>query len=249
MSASPGKSPLFCSLKPVVLANDDYEDEITHLKQVACDEFRANNGSSFVNVSNHPSVNVTADNVEELFLNINDDMNTQDSIFQGAQLNAEHDQTLSEQRDPLEVDNLIHIARTLPKELYITEILKLTSSDRDRLESTRVELFSSVQNTEGYPYDLRAPLKKRIQTRTGDSIEYKLAQDLFCLSLVLDGAEWEDLKEVFTIPRPKKSSSQVPADTSFQAYNISDFEKFEENCQRGANGHCVVKAGEQNSEN
>ena len=41
---------------------------------------------------------------------------------------------------------------------------------------------------------------------------------------MLDGAEWEDLKEVITIPRPKKSSSQVPADTSFQAYNISDLE-------------------------
>ena len=157
MSASPGES------------NDDYEDEITHLKQVACDEFRANNGSSFVNVSNHLTVNVTADNVEELFSNINNDMNTQDSIFQGAQLNPEHDQTLSEQRDPLGVDNLIQIARTLPKELYITEILKLTSSDRDRLESARVELFSSVQNTEGYPYDLRAPLKKRIHTHYHNS--------------------------------------------------------------------------------
>ena len=224
MSASPGESPLFCSLKPVVLANDDYEDEITHLKQVACDEFRANNGSPYVNVSNHQSVNVTADNVEELFSNIVDDMNTQDSIFQGAQRNTEHEQTLSEQCNPLGADNLIQIARTLPKELYITEILKLTSSDRDRLENARIELFCCVQNTEGYPYDMRAPLKKRIQTRNGDSIEYKLAQDLYCLSLVLDGAEWEDLKEVITIPRPKKSSSQVPADTSFQAYNISDLE-------------------------
>ena len=198
--------------------------KIMHLKQVACDEFLANNGRSFVNVSNHPSVNVTADNVDEIFANINHDMNTQDSIIQGAQLNTEYDQTPSEQGDPIGVDNLIQITRTLPKELYITEILKLSSSDRGRLESARVELFSSVQNTKGYPYDLRESLKKRIQTRTGDSIEYKLAEDLYCLSRVLDGAEWEDLKEVITIPRPKKSSSQVSADTSFQAYNICDLE-------------------------
>ena len=136
--------------------------KITHLKQVACDEFLANNGSSFVNVSNHHFVNVIADNVDEIFATINDYMNTQDSIFQGTQLNAEYNQTLSEQGDPLGVDNLVPITRTLPKELYITEILKLSSSDRDLLESARVELFSSVQNTEGYPYDLPASLKKRI---------------------------------------------------------------------------------------
>ena len=73
------------------------KDEITHLKQVACDEFLASNGSSFVNASNHHSVNVTPDNVEEIFWNDNDNMNTKDSIFQGAQRNTEYEQTLSVQ--------------------------------------------------------------------------------------------------------------------------------------------------------
>ena len=84
--------------------------KITHLKQVACDEFLGNN-----------SVNVTADNVNEIFTGFN---------MQEVQLNAEYDQTLSEQGESLGVDNLIQITRTLPKELYITEILKLSSSDR-----------------------------------------------------------------------------------------------------------------------
>ena len=57
------------------------------------------------------------------------------------------------------------------------------------------------------------------------------------------------MKEVITIPRPKKSSSQVSADTLFQAYNISDLENLNKNCQRGVSGHCAVKAREQNSEN
>ena len=208
---------MLCSLKPVILANDDYDDDITHLKQVACDEFLANNGGSLVNVSNLQSLNVTADNVEDIFLNINAE-NTQESIFQGAQPNTEH-----EQCNPLDADNLIHLVRTLPKELYINEILKLSSSDRDRLEDARIEILNCIQNTDGYPYGLRATLKKRIQTRTGDSIEYKLAQDLYCLSLVLDGVEWDDLKEVVNVSRSKKSSSQAP-ETSFQAYKFSDLE-------------------------
>ena len=49
---------MLCSLKPVILANDDYDDDITNLKQVACDEFLANNGGSLVNVSNLQSLNV-----------------------------------------------------------------------------------------------------------------------------------------------------------------------------------------------
>ena len=212
---------------------------------MACDEFLDNNGSSFLNVSNHLSVNVTADNVDEIFANINDDMYTWDSILQEVQLNAEYDQTLSEQGDPLGVDNLIQITRTLPKELYITEILKLSSSDRDRLESARDELFSSVQITEGYPNDLRASLKKRIQTRTGDSIEYKLAQDLYCPSLVLDGAEWE----VITIPRPKKSISQVSADTSFQAYNICVLENLKKIVNEALADIVLLKQEKKKSEN
>ena len=136
---------MLCSLKPVILANDDYDDDITHLKQVACDEFLANNGGSLVNVSNLQSLNVTADNVDDIFLNINAE-NTQESIFQGAQPNTEH-----ELCNPLDADNLIHLVRTLPKELYITEILKLSSSDRDRLEDARIEILNCIQNTDGYP--------------------------------------------------------------------------------------------------
>ena len=53
--------------------------------------------------------------------------------------------------NPLDADNLIHLVRTLPKELYITEILKLSSSDRDRLEDARIEILNCIQNTDGYP--------------------------------------------------------------------------------------------------
>ena len=43
------QSPELLDLKPVVLANDEYDDDMTHLKEVASAEFAVNNDSSFVN--------------------------------------------------------------------------------------------------------------------------------------------------------------------------------------------------------
>ena len=185
---SMAESPVLSELKPVALANDDYDDEITHLKEVAHTEFRANEVSSLVNVSNLRLINVTSENVDAVFGDINAS-NTQGSVFQGAQRNAE-------QNDPLGTDNLIELARSVPKSLYITQVLKDSSSDTDCLDNARNELFKYIRTSEGYPFDARASLKKRVHTRNGNSAEYKLANGLYCLSLVPDGAEWEDLREV-----------------------------------------------------
>ena len=216
------QSPELLDLKPVVLANDEYDDDMTHLKEVASAEFAVNNNSPFVNVSNCKSVKVTSDNVDDIYREI-DSSGTQCSMIQGAQ-------RVTDNHDPLSIDSLLSLVRSLPKEMFITEVLKSSSSDRDHLDNARTELFSYIQNSEGYPYDSRSSLKRRIKTRTGDSIEYKLAQDLHCLSTVLDGAAWEDLKEVVSIPRMSKkhSSSQADVDASFQAYNITDMENMKQ---------------------
>ena len=230
------RSPVLSSLKPVVLANDDYDEDLTHVKEVARAEFAANNEGPYVHVSNTQSVQVTADNVNDIFADIVSS-DTQESVFQGAQLYK-----IDENHDHLQVDNLLHLARTLPREMYISQVLRDSSSDRDRLDCARSEIFECIKATDGYPYDSRASLKKRIQTRTGDSVEYKLAQDLYCLSLVLDGADWDDLRDVVTIPRPtRKSTSQAAVDSSFQTYNISDLESLKRTVQNMASDLVILK--------
>ena len=64
------------------------------------------------------------------------------------------------------------------------------------MEAVNSDIFVTIQESDGYPFDSRATLKKRIQIRTGDSVEYKLANDIHCLACVLDGADWDDLREV-----------------------------------------------------
>lgn len=107
-------------------------------------------------------------------------------------------------------------------------MLQDSSSDRDRLDGARMDILDCIKQTDGYPFDSRASLKKRIQTRTGDSVEYKLAQDIYCLSSVLDGADWDDLRDVLNIsrrPSTKKSQSQGAGDVSFQAVKLTEMEQ------------------------
>ena len=172
------------SLRPVILANGDFDEEITPLKEVVASEF-----TKTVNVSNMTTINVTKDNVDELCNNILTP-ETQFSTFQGAQANqavqnptepgaqCPYDTQLSsiqnqerQSSDPV---------RSLPRDIFLTQIFKDSPSDRDRLEAVKLELFGIIQNSDGYPYDSRANLKKRIKTRTGDVVENKLANDIHC---------------------------------------------------------------------
>ena len=109
--------------------------------------------------------------------------------------------------------------------MFISKVIKDSSSNRERLESVRLNVLEHLQRTDGYPFSSKDNLKKRVHTRTGDSIEYKLAQDIYYMSTVLDGADWDDLRTVLNIPRAKKSQSQNPCDTSFQAINITELEQ------------------------
>ena len=55
----------FSNLRPVVLTNDEFDDEITHLKEVVLSEF-----TETVNVSNIAAIKVTQDNVDQLYNNM-----------------------------------------------------------------------------------------------------------------------------------------------------------------------------------
>ena len=227
------ESPILAVLKPVVLGNDDFDDETALLKEVAQSEFSRNQNVDVVNVSNVHSVQVTEENVNELFNSIDGPNSQLLSTFQCGQPVIPHPGSQTEDTqdigavasDPLNVDNLLSLVRLFPKDLFITQVLQLSSSDRDMLERVRMVVLECIQQSDGYPFSLSASLKKRLQTRTGDSVEYKLAQDVYCLSSVLDGADWDDLRDVLNIPPPKKSISQSACDVSFQAMNITEFEQ------------------------
>ena len=88
-----------------------------------------------MNISNVHSVQITASNVEDLYNNI-DTPNSQNSTFQCGQAELPHHNPPGNgiqvsggmNADPLSVDNLLSLLRSMQKELFITHVLRESST-------------------------------------------------------------------------------------------------------------------------
>ena len=225
-----GEEPIFTSLTPVMLANDDFVEarEDTYVKEVVPSEFM--NGEC-INVSNTNQIKVTSENVEQIYDLISSE--TQSSQIQCAQ-------AVQQNSDVLSVDNMVELARNVPKDLFVAQILKDFSGNRELLDTARCDIFDCIKDAADYPFDSRAALKKRIQTRSGDSVENKLAADVYCLTLVLDGADWDDLRDVINIPKPTKKS-QSANDSTYCAYPYADFDLLKHSIQSLQSDMAILK--------
>ena len=116
-------SPDLTELKPVVLGNDDFDDDTTFVKEVAQSEFLRIETPAVSNVSNIHSVQVTQDNVNEIYKSI-DGSHSQLSTFQCGQADfhvpdSDPDSQTEDTQDagmvpsdPLSVDNLLSLVGT-----------------------------------------------------------------------------------------------------------------------------------------
>ena len=108
---------------------------------------------------------------------------------------------LDQQPEHLLYLRLHTLYRSLPKEMFISRILKNVSFSEPDLESHRAMLYELVKECDDFPYGLQAELKRRVHTRNGDSVSTKLAQDIYILVSVLEGGEFTDLKGMIATGR------------------------------------------------
>lgn len=55
-----------------------------------------------------------------------------------------------------------------------------------------------LKNTEDVPFDSGSELKRRVNTRQGDSLAWKLARDVYTLLSVIEGADSQCLKDLIS---------------------------------------------------
>lgn len=75
--------------------------------------------------------------------------------------------------------------RGLPKEMFVSRILRNEVSCVVTLESHRSELFELIKECDDFPYGLQCDLKRRVHTRNDDSVATKLACDIHTLMAVI----------------------------------------------------------------
>ena len=188
------------TLKPVVLANDDFQDsEQTFVKKEYTDyNFNMSQetsvkevytpASSFecgqryvseqhINVSARNMVNVTSENVADLF----DDITYQSSV----KLSSVY-----------HLDDFIQLYKDLPKDLFQSGILSDNNSDERQLKHLRRKLFSELKAFEFIPFAPGTNLKRRKNNNRGEGAVMKLCGDIYVLTSILDGAPFDNLKQL-----------------------------------------------------
>ena len=76
------------------------------------------------------------------------------------------------------------------------------------LEYMRSDLFEQVRQIKNCPYDKHCELKRRLHTRSGDSVATKLVKDIHSVVSVLDGGEFDELKDIVNPSRNRNQRSQ-----------------------------------------
>ncbi len=115
-------------------------------------------------------------------------------------MGTDHDSTIEGR-----VTRLSNLYRTFPKDMFVNRMITTYSSSEAKIEDIRLELFEYLKALEDFPYGSQVELKKRIHTRSGESVVIKLCRDIHVILSVIDGAEFSDLTDVISLPRPTKS--------------------------------------------
>ena len=107
----------------------------------------------------------------------------------------------------MEISQLMVLYRGLPKEMFINRILVQYASCEVKLENARFNILERLKDMEDFPYGLQCELKRRLHTRTGESVPTKLAYDIHTLLSVVDGADYSDIKDLLSNGKSQKSQS------------------------------------------
>ena len=194
------------TLQPVILGNDDYEE--TSLKQMyspECEETCVKHVYSpddsqiqcgqrvtsllNVNISSRNLINVTPENVSNLYEDITSSSNNMLSLSQS-------------------VKNLIQSYRQVPKDLFLSHLLSDYHSDEIELKHLRALVFSELKDLEEFPYSLGAELKRRKNSKMGESTAMKLCSDIYILTSIFDGAPFEDMKGLSSVSKVNTDHTQ-----------------------------------------
>lgn len=106
-----------------------------------------------------------------------------------------------------EINQLLVLFRGLPRDMFINRILVNYASCEVKLENARVNILERLKEVEVYPYAVQCELKRRLHTRTGESVPTKLAQDIHTLLSVLDGGDYGDIKDLLSNGKLQRSYS------------------------------------------
>jgi len=108
-----------------------------------------------------------------------------------------------------EYNRIANMLSKYSQEQFLNHILSETCSSETDLENTRAFLFEILRDSDTFPFDRNAELKRRKHTRFGESVPLKLAKDIHALISVAEGADYSELNDVLSNCKTKARSKSV----------------------------------------
>lgn len=139
-------------------------------------------------------------------------------------IDDDNDETFSFNGNIVEYNRLIILFRQLPTDLFVNQLLTDYSQSEIKLEETRLMLFETLQESDDYPLDRDSVLKRRVHSRSGDTIAVKLARDIHTVICVMEGADFTELNHIISSTRrcDRSKSTQKLVSVTDESVCISD---------------------------
>lgn len=117
---------------------------------------------------------------------------------------------------------LVSWFRDLPEGMFISRLLRENESDNE-LYQTRQLLFDALKAYDDFPFDLNSELKRRVGTRK-IKLSLKLATDVHKLLSVLEGEDYNVIKELISNAKPKTQPQTQKCTNTQPVVTVAEFQ-------------------------
>ena len=111
-------------------------------------------------------------------------------------------------------DKFVQMYRNLSKDTFLSQTLSDYHSNETELYNLRNNLLNELKCCKEFPFTPGSELKKRKITRAGERAAMKLCNDIYILISVIDGASFEDMKDLISISKLCSQDESICADPS-----------------------------------
>lgn len=112
-----------------------------------------------------------------------------------------------------EYNRLIQLYRELPSGMFVSQIVRDYASSEPDLEATRLLFFGALKSYHDVPFGSEAELKRRVNTRRGETLSRKQATDIYTLVSILEDEDYNEMKNLISRSKHTNSVSQTPKPT------------------------------------
>ncbi|KAH3777587.1 hypothetical protein DPMN_179035 [Dreissena polymorpha] len=100
-------------------------------------------------------------------------------------------------RDVQELQSLVNLLKEYPPDMCVQSIVREYASSESDLDRIRCQYFEHLKQVNlDFPFNQNSELRRRVYTRSGESVAIRLAQDIHLMIEVIEGGDYSIIKNM-----------------------------------------------------